>query len=93
MRWSRVLAANRLGEGIVGGHAGITAEGDNRVLMQKIAKELLGRADKSKLAKQKALTLLPSFLKRMVQEYRYWQSFKSNFCFKYFKGKRKPFAF
>ena len=48
------LAANRLGEGIVGGHAGITAEGDNRVLMQKIAKELLGRADKSQLAKQKA---------------------------------------
>jgi acyl-CoA oxidase len=61
------LAANRLGEGIVGGHAGITAEGDNRVLMQKIAKELLGRADKSQLAKQKALTFLPGFLKRMVQ--------------------------
>ena len=61
------LAVNRLGEGIVGGHAGITAEGDNRVLMQKIAKELLGRADKSQLAKQKVLTLLPGFLKRMIQ--------------------------
>lgn len=61
------LAVNRLGEGIVGGHAGITAEGDNRVLMQKIAKELLGRADKSQLAKQKILTLLPGFLKRMFQ--------------------------
>jgi acyl-CoA oxidase len=61
------LAANRLGEGIVGGHAGITAEGDNRVLMQKIAKELLGRADKSQLAKQKALTLLPGFLRRIIQ--------------------------
>ena len=61
------LAVNRLGEGIVGGHAGITAEGDNRVLMQKIAKELVGRADKSQLAKQKILTLLPGFLKRMFQ--------------------------
>ena len=61
------LAANRLGEGIVGGHAGITAEGDNRVLMQKIAKELLGRVDKSEIAKQKVLTLIPGFLKRMIQ--------------------------
>lgn len=61
------LAANRLGEGIVGGHAGITAEGDNRVLMQKIAKELLGKADKSELVKQKALTMLPGVLKRTVQ--------------------------
>ena len=61
------LAANRLGEGIVGGHAGITAEGDNRVLMQKIAKELLGRADKRQFAKQKTLTFLPSFIKRRIQ--------------------------
>ena len=61
------LAANRLGEGIVGGHAGITAEGDNRVLMQKIAKELLGRADKSELVKQKALSFLPGFITRLIQ--------------------------
>jgi len=61
------LAANRLGEGIVGGHAGITAEGDNRVLMQKIAKELLGRADKSELIKQKALSFLPGFITRLIQ--------------------------
>ncbi len=67
MWWSRFLAANRLGEGIVGGHAGITAEGDNRVLMQKIAKELLGRADKSELIKQKALSFLPGFIKRLIQ--------------------------
>ena len=61
------LAANRLGEGIVGGHAGITAEGDNRVLMQKIAKELLGKAEKSELVKQKVLNMLPGVLKRTVQ--------------------------
>eukprot|EP00735_Rhodelphis_limneticus_P010469 TRINITY_DN3213_c0_g1::TRINITY_DN3213_c0_g1_i1::g.29727::m.29727 TRINITY_DN3213_c0_g1::TRINITY_DN3213_c0_g1_i1::g.29727 ORF type:complete len:668 (+),score=204.20,sp/P0CZ23/ACOX3_ARATH/34.58/3e-103,ACOX/PF01756.14/3.2e+03,ACOX/PF01756.14/7.7e-19,Acyl-CoA_dh_M/PF02770.14/3.8e-11,Acyl-CoA_dh_1/PF00441.19/6e-06,Acyl-CoA_ox_N/PF14749.1/0.27,Acyl-CoA_ox_N/PF14749.1/7.1e+02 TRINITY_DN3213_c0_g1_i1:62-2005(+) len=35
------LSANRLGDTIAFSHAGITAEGDNRVLMQKVAKELL----------------------------------------------------
>jgi len=35
------LAANRLGEAIGAAHAGITAEGDNAVLMQKVSKELL----------------------------------------------------
>ncbi len=37
----RFLSANRFGESIAGAHAGITAEGDNRVLMQKVTKELL----------------------------------------------------
>ena len=35
------LSANRLGESIIGAHAGMSAEGDNAVLMQKVAKELL----------------------------------------------------
>ncbi|ETV98078.1 hypothetical protein H310_09362 [Aphanomyces invadans] len=35
------LSANRFGEAIAGAHAGITAEGDNRVLTQKVTKELL----------------------------------------------------
>ena len=35
------LAANQLAEAIGFAHAGITAEGDNSVLMQKVAKELL----------------------------------------------------
>lgn len=39
------LAANRFGEGIAGMHAGITAEGDNRVIQQKVAKELMETAD------------------------------------------------
>jgi acyl-CoA oxidase len=60
------LAANRLGEGIVGGHAGITAEGDNRVLMQKIAKELLGVANKKKIAKDMMSSYLPSLTRRIV---------------------------
>lgn len=42
------LSANRLGEIIGFSHAGMTAEGDNRVLMQKVAKELLGLMKKGK---------------------------------------------
>ena len=60
------LAANRFGEGIVGGHAGITAEGDNRVLMQKIAKELLGMADKKKVAKDMFAGFLPAVCRRTL---------------------------
>ncbi|MEO1335548.1 MAG: acyl-CoA dehydrogenase [Myxococcota bacterium] len=37
-------SVNRFGEAIAGAHAGMTAEGDNRVLMQKVAKELLSDA-------------------------------------------------
>jgi len=60
------LAANRLGEGIIGGHAGITAEGDNRVLMQKIAKELLSGASKAQIAKEMVAGFLPSAMRRAV---------------------------
>ncbi len=60
------LAANRLGEGIVGGHAGITAEGDNRVLMQKIAKELLGLANKKQIAKQTVINKFPSIIRQLI---------------------------
>ena len=60
------LAANRLGEGIVGGHAGITAEGDNRVLMQKVAKELLAKADKTQIAKEMVAGFLPRTARRVL---------------------------
>lgn len=45
------LSVNRLGQIIGFSHAGITAEGDNRVLFQKVTKELLGflQAGKKKL--------------------------------------------
>merc|ERR1719433_103497 len=42
------LAINRISDSIAGAHAGLTAEGDNRVLMQKVAKELLDRLTKGK---------------------------------------------
>jgi acyl-CoA oxidase len=38
------LSVNRFGALIGFAHAGMTAEGDNRVLMQKVAKELMGMA-------------------------------------------------
>ena len=34
-------AHSRISEGITGAHSGMTAEGDNRVLMQKIVKDIL----------------------------------------------------
>lgn len=40
------LSVNRFGQIIGFSHAGITAEGDNRVLMQKVAKELTAAAGK-----------------------------------------------
>lgn len=42
------LSANRIAEGIPAAHAGMTAEGDNRVLAQKSCKELLDRLRKGK---------------------------------------------
>eukprot|EP01135_Chromosphaera_perkinsii_P010511 Nk52_evm21s2152 gene=Nk52_evmTU21s2152 len=58
------LACNRLGEAIAGAHAGLTAEGDNRVLMQKVSKELLGKIDKSGVAKHAVLRRLPGVVLR-----------------------------
>lgn len=60
------LSANRFGEAIAGAHAGLTAEGDNRVLMQKVTKELLGLSDKFELAKEIAADYLPDSLHRLL---------------------------
>lgn len=60
------LAANRFGEAIIGGHAGMTAEGDNRVLMQKVAKELLGKASRRKVAQRAVTSRLPTTLQRAL---------------------------
>ena len=54
----KVPIRQRLGESIWGAHAGLTAEGDNRVLMQKVAKELLAMADKKELMKDVAISYL-----------------------------------
>jgi len=48
------LAANRVSELLAFAHSGITAEGDNGVLMQKVAKELF-----TSIAKGEYATLKP----------------------------------
>ena len=61
------LSVNRFGEAIAAAHAGITAEGDNRVLTQKVSKELLsGITDKSAVVKTVILSKLPHALKRIA---------------------------
>jgi acyl-CoA oxidase len=35
------LKNNRLGDVLEGAHSGMTAEGDNRVLMQKVVKDIM----------------------------------------------------
>lgn len=53
------LSANRFGEGIAGMHAGITAEGDNRVIQQKVSKELLETANFDMVGKHMKLRSKP----------------------------------
>lgn len=54
------LAVNRLGHVITSSHASITAEGDNCVLMQKVAKERLTQYSKSDIMKIFAKSQLPT---------------------------------
>jgi len=58
------LSCNRFGQVLGFAHAGMTAEGDNRVLMQKVAKELLGMISwpkvQERLAQGTPLALLSS---------------------------------
>jgi len=56
------LSCNRLGAVIGFAHAAMTAEGDNRVLMQKVAKELLDRLAAGKLPGIRATAALPAAL-------------------------------
>jgi len=54
------LSINRLGTVITSSHASITAEGDNCVLMQKVAKERLTQYSKSDIMKIFASSQLPT---------------------------------
>lgn len=56
------LSVNRLGQIIGFSHAAMTAEGDNRVLMQKVAKELLDRFNGGRLPHVKAEAAAPPAL-------------------------------
>lgn len=65
------LSVNRFGEAMAGAHAGITAEGDNCVLMQKVANvsltELRNSASaKSDVTKSAGLAMMPDMIKRRM---------------------------
>lgn len=53
------LSVNRFGQIIGFAHAGITAEGDNRVLMQKVAKEYTASASSPAVAERLAAASRP----------------------------------
>lgn len=57
------LSCNRFGGGIAGSHSSMTAEGDNSVLMQKVATERLMVLKPTLL--EVAATYIPSFVSRM----------------------------
>lgn len=56
------LSCNLFGAGIAGSHSSMTAEGDNSVLMQKVASEYLMKFKPTKL--EVAKTFLPSLIRR-----------------------------
>ncbi|VVU95366.1 Acyl-CoA oxidase [seawater metagenome] len=65
------LAINRFGEALAGSHAGITAEGDNKVIQQKVTKELLDTIDKNEVKKYYIKKLIPLAIKRQGLWYRH----------------------
>ena len=65
------LSANRFGEAIVGAHAGITAEGDNKVISQKVAQQLLKHVDKAKVAEYGMMhTFRFGLVRKVIQWFR-----------------------
>lgn len=65
------LSVNRFGEAMAGAHAGITAEGDNCVLMQKVANVSLTElrnspSAKSDVTKSAGLAMMPDMIKRRM---------------------------
>ena len=54
------LVYNKVQEGIYAGHSSATAEGDNRVLMQKVVKDLLANS-------QRGLLSLPELSKSVAE--------------------------
>lgn len=69
------LACNRLGEGIMGAHAGMTVEGDNRVLMQKVTKELLDEMALPSLVFDRASSYLPQIQRLAFNKQTYLKLF------------------
>ncbi len=74
------LSANRMGEAILGSHSGITAEGDNAVLMQKVSKELLGleKNNTTRVLINYLSSKLPSFFKQSLFGLKFGDILKSS---------------
>ena len=83
------LSANRFGEAIGGAHAGMTAEGDNRVLMQKIAKELLSMANKADIAKFGVAGQLPGIARQLLHGTRGADPLSSKFHLRLLKAREQ----
>ncbi len=85
------LSANRMGEAIMGSHSGITAEGDNAVLMQKVSKELLGleRKNTSKILYYYLSQKLPSSFKRILWGLTFKNIFKPSVQLKLLEYRKK----
>ena len=72
------LACNRFGEGLMGAHAGTTVEGDNKVLMQKVAKELLDESNIKNLLKDASSSYMKT-LPFTGEDASYLSAFKRRF--------------
>eukprot|EP00164_Ancoracysta_twista_P000973 GFYU01001273.1.p1 GENE.GFYU01001273.1~~GFYU01001273.1.p1 ORF type:complete len:652 (+),score=214.94 GFYU01001273.1:136-2091(+) len=60
------LSVNGFGASIGGAHAGMTAEGDNRVLMQKVSKELMTFLNPKDVAMTLARSKIPGAIRRQL---------------------------
>lgn len=72
------LSANRFGEAIFGAHAGITAEGDNRVIQQKVTKELLTTTTKQNVLRYYGISQSPYGIRLLHNQLTNNAKFRSN---------------
>jgi len=63
------LEANRFGYAIAGSHSSRTAEGDNSVLMNKVASEIIQKQDKTSIVKVVSKAKLGQILQKVVPFY------------------------
>ena len=63
------LEANRFGYAIAGSHSSRTAEGDNSVLMNKVASEIIQKQDKASIVKVVSKAKLGQILQKVVPFY------------------------
>jgi acyl-CoA oxidase len=85
------LAANRFGDGLAAVHAGITAEGDNRVIQQKVSKELIELADQEKVTEHMKLRSEPLNIQQEINYIPTEDVLNSNWHLKLIKSREQYF--